>query len=173
MGFPLNVSAKELGVDGFSPDSVEYQNALKVAENLQAIRDFYNPERKKDGVKINVHIGYRSPEKNQEVGGAERSQHLNASAVDFSLYGFSLATVYNDVMNGKIKLPHTVSQLIIEESNINKGKWGWLHLGVYSKEWADARKKIGKNNKPNQFLIARNKKVGKGKDYTVAHGDVI
>lgn len=173
MGFPLNVTAKEMGVDGFSPDSPEYQNALKVAQNLQAIRDFYNPNDDKDGVKINVHIGFRTPEKNKEVDGAERSQHLNASAVDFSLYGFSLATVYNDIMSGTIKLPHQLSQLIIEESNINKGKWGWIHLAIFSKEWADARKKIGKNNKPDQFLVARNKKTGKGKDYTAATGVII
>lgn len=169
--FPKNISAKEMGVDHLKEGDEFYENAMKVAQMLQVIRDFYNPNNDPKGFKINVHVGYRDDAKNKSVGGAARSQHLVADAVDFSAYGFPLSKIYNDIMGGSIKLPHTISQLIIEESRINKGKWGWIHLARWTPEWKEARKSIGKNGEPNQFLKMR--KDANGSDsYTSVNSPV-
>lgn len=139
-----------MGVNNFAPTNFLFTNAMMVAENLQAIRNHYNktdPE-----FKINVHIGYRTAAKNKSVGGVDTSQHLVAAAVDFSAYGYPLHKIFNDIKNGVIKLPHIISQVIIEESLKNKGQWGWIHLGIWSDEWRNNRKSIGKDGSPNQFL---------------------
>jgi hypothetical protein len=153
--FPKNISAEEMGVEDQPKSSKLYTNALKVAENLQAIRDYYN----KNGfnAKINVHVGYRSESHNKMVGGVQTSQHLTAEAVDFSTYEtIPLQTVFNDIKNGVITLPHKLSQLILEESKINKGKWGWIHLAIFTDDWAKFRKSRNKTSTPNQWLVKRN-----------------
>jgi len=165
--FPNNISTKEMGVDNQPKTSQLYNNALAVAENLQAIRDHYTT--KKTQCRINVHVGYRSEEHNKKVGGVATSQHLEAAAADFSTFGtVPLQNIFNDIKNGVVKLPHTLSQLILEESKINKGAWGWLHLAVVTDAWAKARYASGKNNKPNQFMV---KRVDK-KEYDTVTADV-
>ena len=151
--FPNNISAKEMGVSHLSDANPLYQAAWMVAINLQAIRDHYNPNNDKDGFKINVHVGYRSPDKNKSVGGSSTSQHLTAEAVDFSCYGSKpLHEIFNDLKNGKIELPFEISQLILEESRINKGQWGWIHLGVRTQQWIESRKRLKKNDQ-TQFTL--------------------
>jgi len=61
----------------------EVQNNLKVlAEQLEVLREHFQKP-----VKINS--GYRSPEWNAKIGGAENSQHLLGKAADVVIDGIS------------------------------------------------------------------------------------
>jgi hypothetical protein len=152
MKFPDNISEKEMDVDHLSQDKQIWQNACKVAQMLQDIRDYYNSNNVP--VKINVHVGYRDSRKNAAVGGVKTSQHLDGSAVDFSTHGtIPLHTVFNDIVAGKIKLTHPISQIILEQSRINPNNWGWIHLGVWSPEWAVMRTVRNKSTQQNQYTI--------------------
>ena len=62
-------------------------NLRRLARNLQALRD----ELRRPVV---ITSGYRSPEHNRRVGGAERSQHLTAGAADIRVAGVSPAELY-------------------------------------------------------------------------------
>ncbi len=46
------------------------------------------------GFPLIITSGYRSPSKNQEVGGASNSYHLRGEAVDVSIRGFSPSMIY-------------------------------------------------------------------------------
>lgn len=156
MKFPDNITPKEMDVDHLDPSHPYWQNACKVAWMLQDIRDYYNKNGRK--VQINVHVGYRSDEKNKSVGGSKTSQHLDGSAVDFSTYGtIPLHEVFNDIIMKRIPIRFPVSQIILEQSRINPKNWGWIHLAVWSEEWEEYRKSIGKMSRPDQNTICVNK----------------
>lgn len=56
--------------------------------NLQILMNDLEVVRAKFGHKpITINSGYRTPEYNKQVGGASRSQHLTASAADFTIQG--------------------------------------------------------------------------------------
>ncbi len=46
------------------------------------------------GFPLRITSGYRSPDKNEEVGGANASFHLKGQAVDVSIKGFSSSMLY-------------------------------------------------------------------------------
>jgi len=46
------------------------------------------------GTTVIVHAGYRCPRHNREVGGVQRSEHLEGLAADVSLPGLSLQRMY-------------------------------------------------------------------------------
>lgn len=76
-------------------------NALKVATNLQKLRDYI-------GVPIVITgSGYRTPEHNRAVGGAPKSQHLTASAADINAKGYTpkelKAVVEKLIANGTLE----------------------------------------------------------------------
>lgn len=50
--------------------------------------------RKRAGVPVIVHAGYRCPRHNQEVGGVQHSVHLQGMAADIALPGISLQRAY-------------------------------------------------------------------------------
>jgi|TARA_R100001460_G_scaffold21717_2_gene44241 uncharacterized protein YcbK (DUF882 family) len=56
------------------PEEV-YHNVVKVANQLQYLRDYLNKP-------IKVNSAYRSPEHNAKVGGVPKSQHLLGKAAD-------------------------------------------------------------------------------------------
>jgi|TARA_R100000081_G_C4784971_1_gene153929 uncharacterized protein YcbK (DUF882 family) len=56
------------------PEEV-YHNVVKVANQLQYLRDYLNKP-------IRVNSAYRSPEHNAKVGGVPKSQHLLGKAAD-------------------------------------------------------------------------------------------
>ena len=56
------------------PEEV-YRNVVKVANQLQYLRDYLNKP-------IKVNSAYRSPEHNAKVGGVPKSQHLLGKAAD-------------------------------------------------------------------------------------------
>jgi hypothetical protein len=145
MNLTANITDKEMSVDSLPHTDLPYQMALLVADNLQAIRDFYKKP-------INIHVGYRNPEHNKAVGGVATSQHLYGEAADFHIDGISMEQIVNDIRNSKIKLPHKISQVILEESKARPGSWGWVHLGVFTTRWENQRKENGKSHAGNEFL---------------------
>lgn len=69
--------------DGSKVPEVFFQNVFELANNLQILRDYI-------GVPVSVTgSGYRTPKHNKKVGGAERSQHLTASAADINAKGYT------------------------------------------------------------------------------------
>ncbi len=75
-------------------------NAIELLQNLQVIRDHFQKP-------IIIISGYRSPARNEVVGGAKKSQHMEAKAADIKIAGIPTEEVYNRIdklMNqGKIK----------------------------------------------------------------------
>lgn len=58
------------------------QNLKVLAEQLEVLREHFQKP-------ININSGYRSPEHNAKVGGAENSQHLLGKAADVVIDGVS------------------------------------------------------------------------------------
>jgi len=63
------------------PDSL-YPNILKVAQELQKVRDIIR-------LPISINSGWRSVEHNKAVGGSKYSQHLLGKAADISCHRMS------------------------------------------------------------------------------------
>ena len=87
--------------DGTLVPEAYFQNVKELAENLQALRDYYGKAVRITG------SGYRTPKHNKKVGGAEHSQHLTASAADINVEGEKPSDVYRTIENlikeGKMK----------------------------------------------------------------------
>jgi len=69
--------------DGSETPIALYGNIQRMMEQLEILRSHLgdNP--------IYITSGYRSPAHNKKVGGAARSQHLDAKAVDITVKGYS------------------------------------------------------------------------------------
>ncbi len=92
-----------------------HQNVLRLAEQLQALRDVVGP--------ITIRSGWRSLAKNTKIGGAEKSQHLTAKAADFVVPGVSKATVYCAILR---LIPH-----VMDEGGLGwYGEGGHIHYDV-------------------------------------------
>lgn len=105
-----------VGVKNFKFSELEYYdriptellpNAEKLLKNLQALRDAC-------GKPITIMSGYRSPERNEAVGGAAKSIHQTAGAADIKVKGMD---------------PKDVAALI--EQLIKSGKMVEGGLGIY------------------------------------------
>lgn len=75
-------------------------SAVELLQNLQIIREHFQRP-------IVIISGYRSPERNKAVGGADKSQHLEAKAADIKIAGVPTEEIYNRIdkliAQGKIK----------------------------------------------------------------------
>lgn len=75
-------------------------NAVELLQNLQVIRDHFQKP-------IVIISGYRSPARNEAVGGAKKSQHMEAKAADIKISGVPTEEIYNRIdklmAQGKIK----------------------------------------------------------------------
>lgn len=84
--------------DPVPPDLVA--NAVELLQNLQVIRDHFQKP-------IVIISGYRSPARNEAVGGAKKSQHMEAKAADIKIAGVPTEEIYNRIdklmAQGKIK----------------------------------------------------------------------
>jgi uncharacterized protein YcbK (DUF882 family) len=104
------------GVTSFKYSEMEYYDRIpkelipqadKVLQNLQVLRDAV-------GKPITIMSGYRSPERNEAVGGAKRSQHMEGNACDIKV---------------KDTDPKDVAKLI--EKLIAEGKMCQGGIGIY------------------------------------------
>lgn len=84
------------------------QNVLKLAHNLQVLRNHLNKS-------ITITSGYRTPSHNRSVGGKEASKHLIAQASDIKIPEMTSREVYDTI-----------------ESLISEGKMVQGGLGLYS-----------------------------------------
>lgn len=94
--------------DGTAVPKEFHSNVHKLAENLQALRDYLNVPIAITG------SGYRTPSHNKKVGGAKNSQHLTASAAD---------------INAKNHTPKQLAAVI--EKLISEGKMRQGGIGIY------------------------------------------
>lgn len=76
-------------------------NAVELLQNLQVIRDHFQKP-------IIIISGYRSPTRNEAVGGAKKSQHMEAKAADIKINGIPTQELYSRIdklmSQGKIKV---------------------------------------------------------------------
>ena len=110
------------GVTSFKYAEMEYYDRIpvnlipqadKVLKNLQVLRDAC-------GKPITIMSGYRSPERNESVGGAKKSQHMEGNACDIKVKGMK---------------PEDVASLV--EKLIKEGKMAEGGLGVYPRATAE------------------------------------
>lgn len=85
-------------------------NATELLTNLQILRDA-------SGKSIKIISGYRSPDRNKEVGGATMSQHMFGNAADIQISGMK---------------PQEMADLV--EKLIKEGKMKQGGLGIYPRE---------------------------------------
>lgn len=82
-----NIWWSELACKDGTPVPAQYRdNAVRVAKRVQVVRDFFNKP-------VDISSGYRTEKHNAEVRGEAKSQHLTASAIDFSIRGVPAANV--------------------------------------------------------------------------------
>ena len=76
-------------------------NAVELLQNLQIIRDHFQKP-------IIIISGYRSPTRNEAVGGAKKSQHMEAKAADIKINGIPTEELFSRIdklmSQGKIKV---------------------------------------------------------------------
>ena len=84
--------------------------ATELLQNLQVIRDAA-------GKSITIISGYRSPERNKEVGGAQMSQHMFGNAADIKIKDMTPQQMYDLV------------EKLIKEGKVKQGG-----LGLYPRE---------------------------------------
>lgn len=105
-----NFNLSELEFRSVIPD--EYLgNAKNLLIELQKVRDAL-------GKPIIITSGYRAAEYNQEIGGATKSQHITASAVDCYARDMDIKTFHKFVRDG-----------------IKAKKWNFKGLGFYDRGW--------------------------------------
>jgi len=94
--FSLAEFASKDGAE-FPPQVIE--NLTTLAKALQVIRDTFK-------AKITINSGYRSPDHNRKIGGAQHSQHVRGTAADFTVSGKTpaevAAVIENLIAHGKI-----------------------------------------------------------------------
>ena len=81
------------------------ENMIELAQNLQVLRDHI-------GLPIRVISGYRSPAYNARIGGAKKSQHMQARAGDLKVTGMEPKEV------------HAVIEKLIAEGKMKQGGLG-------------------------------------------------
>lgn len=73
--------------DGSETPEDVLKNLKELAKQLQVIREF-------TGLPIKVNSGYRSPDWNEHIGGASKSQHLLGKASDIVIQGMNPLDTY-------------------------------------------------------------------------------
>ena len=87
MQITKNFNLKEFECKGCDMPSDVYQNVVKLALQLQFLRDY-------TGRAITVNSGYRCSEYNAKIGGVKTSQHILGKASDITIEGLKPAEVY-------------------------------------------------------------------------------
>ena len=92
---------------------------------------------KRRGAPIIINSGYRSPQLNRKIGGANNSNHLTGCAVDIRTSGMEQAICYAAILINYSK----ESNQDFDELLIEKNRYGaiWLHFAVRPK---DNRRKV-------------------------------
>ena len=101
--------------DAIPPELVA--NACELLKNLQVIRDHFQRP-------IIIISGYRSPARNAAVGGADKSQHLEAKAADIKIAGVPTEEIYN-------RIEKLIAQGLVKQGGLGKYiKSGFVHYDI-------------------------------------------
>lgn len=101
--------------DAIPPELVA--NAIELLKNLQVIRDHFQRP-------IVIISGYRSPARNAAVGGADKSQHLEAKAADIKIAGVPTEEIYN-------RIDKLIAQGLVKQGGLGKYiKSGFVHYDI-------------------------------------------
>jgi len=101
--------------DAIPPELVA--NATELLKNLQVIRDHFQKP-------IVIISGYRSPARNAQVGGADKSQHLHAKAADIKIAGVPTEEIYN-------RIDKLIAQGLVKQGGLGKYiKSGFVHYDI-------------------------------------------
>jgi len=101
--------------DAIPPELVA--NAVELLKNLQVIRDHFQKP-------IVIISGYRSPARNAAVGGADKSQHLEAKAADIKIAGIPTEEIYN-------RIDKLIAQGLVKQGGLGKYiKSGFVHYDI-------------------------------------------
>lgn len=95
-----------------------------VQSNLKRLINVLNKLRESWGKPIYVTSGYRCPELNKKVGGANTSAHLTGNAVDLVSEPFDefKSWIYKEIDK------YDFDQLILEKNKTSE----WVHLGLFN-----------------------------------------
>lgn len=140
------------GLDWDKLPSQVQENARKLAENVQAIRD-------RLGLAISVTSGYRPADQNVRVGGSKTSQHVHGEAWDIVIKGQTrelLDDVARDIMEGRLQLPHPCSQIIVETNQFGRH---WIHLAIKTDRWIEYNKEMIKSTVSEIVRAKHNKRL--------------
>ena len=119
--------AEQLGMENCPTEFEILDNLLNTMRELERVRNIF-------GKPIVVTSGYRSPELNPLVGGAENSQHMKGEAADIS----ASSKADNKDLLGIIRTFCHYDQLI--DYTNDKGQIQWIHVsfkreGKNRNEW--------------------------------------
>lgn len=85
-----NFKLTEFVRQGDSPDNEQIMNLIALANRLQLMRDIL-------GKPITITSGFRSPQHNQQIGGAAGSLHLSGMAADIQVQGMTPDHVFSQL----------------------------------------------------------------------------
>ncbi len=112
-----NFNLSEMEFHDRIPDKL-LDASRELLRNLQVIRDAC-------GKSIKIISGYRSPERNESVGGAKKSQHMEGNAADIQISGMKPKEMYDLV------------EKLIKDKKIKEGglgvyprEGGWIHYDI-------------------------------------------
>ncbi len=111
-------TAERKGIDNSPPDNFIPKLRRLCVELLEPVRAHF-------GRPIRPNSGYRSPELNNEIGGAKKSQHCDAEAVDIEIPGIS-----NYDLAVWIKDNLVFDQIILECYRQGEPSSGWVHVSL-------------------------------------------
>ena len=101
--------------------AMAYLPALQAtAALLELVRSHFG------GRPMTVHSGYRSPELNAAIGGAEHSQHMAGEAADFHIAGVELQAIFDFVRH---QTAWKWGQVILEGHSPDHPSWVHLSTG--------------------------------------------
>jgi len=69
---------------------------------------------------VNIHSGYRTPDYNKKIGGAENSQHIYGKAIDISVNNVHIIKVASWLLYNILKYKWTRCAINLREN--------WLHV---------------------------------------------
>ena len=117
--------------DGNIPSRVHIENLKRLTGWLETLRDEWNRRYGDGDDPIIINSGYRSPQVNKAVGGAQNSNHLTGCAVDIRCLGkeqaIRYATILLDIAD---ESDEQFDELLIERS----AKSVWVHFAVRPSE---------------------------------------
>lgn len=131
-----------------------------VLANLRTLAEtILEPVRERFNVPVSIHSGWRPPEKNAGVGGADHSDHLTGRAADFHVADSGLASWDVNTLAAfdwiRTALDGAFGQLIREDQRAhfaNPGKL-WIHVAIPSE------KHSGIVGDPSRVLVSPAPKV--------------